>query len=343
MAEIALGPDGLRMIRPRGRRPGLPRSTQTTGRHLPPGPPPGMRWPFAGRSSACPGGSVPGPAAGRGELSPVCDGRADQARAVMATPGPQQQRMTPPCPQQVSGSLLKAGRAAAQPARANPVAHPPAMPPAARPQPPWPHDRANPQASPPGLPPGSLASSWPSAWPPARWKAGRPDPERARPPRPAPDRQAACAIRGKKPECSRGRRRLLRESRGRREARPTTAATGRPREVTAARPAQPRSSRSPTPLTAMRLCLRQLLPPAQEITPVVLAGQRRRCDHLAGLGERQRLTVKSLDEVNRADALIRVGRETAPQVTQGFAGIESPDRAAREPGARPQERRNPRS
>ena len=67
--------------------------------------------------------------------------------------------------------------------------------------------------------------------------------------------------------------------------------------------------------------LRQLLPPAQEIIPVVLAGQRRRRDHLAGLGERQRLAAKGFDEVDRAEALVRVGCQTAPQVTQGFAGI----------------------
>ena len=46
-----------------------------------------------------------------------------------------------------------------------------------------------------------------------------------------------------------------------------------------------------------------LLPPADEVVPVVPASQGRIRDHGGGLGQRQRLAAEGLDEVDRALAL----------------------------------------
>ncbi len=69
-----------------------------------------------------------------------------------------------------------------------------------------------------------------------------------------------------------------------------------------------------------------LLPPADEVVPVVPAGQRRVGDHRGGLGQGQRLTAERLDEVDGAVALSGVDAEPLGQAAEGLADAEEADR-----------------
>ena len=69
-----------------------------------------------------------------------------------------------------------------------------------------------------------------------------------------------------------------------------------------------------------------LLPPADEVVPVVPAGQRRVGDHRGGLGQGQRLTAERLDEVDGTLALSRVHAEPLGQAAEGLTDAEEADR-----------------
>ena len=76
------------------------------------------------------------------------------------------------------------------------------------------------------------------------------------------------------------------------------------------------------------------VPAADEVVPVVPAGQRGAGDHRTGLGERQRLAAQVLDEVDGAEALVGVRGQAADQVAQRLAGAERPDRETPVPVSR---------
>jgi hypothetical protein len=69
-----------------------------------------------------------------------------------------------------------------------------------------------------------------------------------------------------------------------------------------------------------------LLPPAQEVLPVVLAGQSGIGDHRRSLGQRQRLTAERFDQVDRTLALGGIHAQPFGHAAEGLADAEEPDR-----------------
>ena len=76
-----------------------------------------------------------------------------------------------------------------------------------------------------------------------------------------------------------------------------------------------------------------LLPPLDEVVPVVPAGQVGARDRRGSLAERQWLAAERLDEVDGALALDRVRAEPFGQAVQRLPGAEQPDRDDPRPGA----------